>query len=51
MHKLFQTGPLEHGDDTGPWIVEVYWLLPFVKILYQCRYTLLIKGKQIGKAT
>ena len=51
MHELFQTGPLEHGDDTRPWIVEVYWLLSFVKILYQCCYTLLIQGKQIGKAT
>ena len=50
MHKLFQTGPFEHRDNTWPWIVEVYRLLPFVKILYQCCYTLLIKGTQIGKA-
>ena len=50
MHKLFQTGPFEHRDNTRPWIVEVYWLFPFVKILYQCCNTLWIKGKQIGKA-
>jgi hypothetical protein len=45
MYKLFQTGSFEDGDDARARIVEVYWLLPFVKILYQCCYTLLTKSK------
>jgi hypothetical protein len=41
MNKLFQAGTFEDRDNAWPWIVEVNWLLPFVKIFYQCSYTLL----------
>jgi hypothetical protein len=34
VNKLFQTGAFKHWDNAWPWIVEVNWLLPFVKILY-----------------
>jgi hypothetical protein len=41
MNELFQAGSFEDRDDARPWIVEVNWLFPFVKIFYQCSYTLL----------
>jgi hypothetical protein len=44
MYKLFQAGPFKYSNNTRPWVVKVNWLLPFVKIVYQRSYTLLIKG-------
>jgi hypothetical protein len=44
MYKFFQAGPFKYSNNTWLCVIKVNWLLPFVKILYQCSYALLIKG-------
>jgi hypothetical protein len=49
MYKFFQASPFKYGNNTWSCVIKVNWLLPFVKILYQCSYTLLIKGITLSK--